>query len=97
MNNNLPLGAQYDKSAPYNWDEETETKIQDEAGFFISDNLVDYLMNGITIQGIIEEAIEEGLSICDEETQDIFYDWAHNDLYRFLEAEIENKLFRLRF
>ena len=54
-------------------------------------------MNGITIQGIIEEAIEEGLSICDEETQDIFYDWAHNDLYRFLEAEIENKLFRLRF
>lgn len=97
MNNNLPLGAQYDKSAPFNWDEETEVKIQDEAQFFIADNLVDCLLSGYTIEEAIEEAICEGLSLCDEETQDIYQDWAFNELRQFLEGQIENKLTRIKF
>ena len=103
-NSNLPAGAQYDKSAPYNnenecrfeWEQTTRDIIQDEALCFISNNFVDDIMNGLTISTIIEKAIDEGLTTCDKETQEDFSTWAFTELYEFIEKEIENKLFRLR-
>jgi len=106
MNNNYPIGAQNDSRAPYNqldkktsleWEEETYTLIQDEAQFYLSNNLTDKLLEGCTIEAIIEEAIEEGLALLDEENQKDFYEWANYDLYNFLEERITLVLTKIRF
>ena len=100
---NYPAGAEHDSRAPYNtpdmdaWKEETETKIQDEAQFFISDNLIDLLIENQSIDFIIEQAVKEGLSLCDQNTQEEFEDWANNELTDFLRARIELKLLTIRF
>ena len=100
---NYPAGAEHDSRAPYNtpdmdvWKEETETKIQDEAQFFISDNLIDLLIENQSIDFIIEQAVKEGLSLCDKNTQEDFEDWANNELTDFLRGNIELKLLTLRF
>jgi hypothetical protein len=103
IHSNYPTGAEHDSRAPYNtpdmdaWTQATEDQITQEALIFLADNCAELIYQNQTLDFIIEQAVNEGLSLCDKNTQEMFNQWAHNDLTEFLLNEVENKLYKLRF
>lgn len=100
---NYPTGAEHDSRAPFNtpdmdaWTQETEDQITKEALIFLSDNFAELIYQNQTLDFIIEQAVNEGLSLCDKNTQEEFEHWAHNELTDLLLSQVDSKLLELRF
>lgn len=77
-NDNLPAGANQADNAP--WIEQPSEKIADIAKNFIADYLIDILEESGAIEGVIKQAILEGIDLTPNSTDEDI-DWANDILF----------------